>query len=230
MLIALHRERFETPLIHRPGPRRPPMRVPALRVRHRQQPHELRQIFITAALGPQHQMPVIRHEAIGQQPHIHPRERLHHHPLKRGIIRGVLKKLHPPDTPIQDVIHQSTHRYSSSSRHRASLPRRTMKINDSRPLFRRRSHMGRDLYVRNQPAWALAPFQPPFAFYLGSKKGSGRKRGRESLIAGQAKERRHNDSRPLFQPRPPFPLRPLFPTLRTLRPRIRVSFSAMPLP
>ena len=48
VLVGLHGERLELPLIQMPGPRRVVMGVPCLRVRHGQPPQELRDLAILA--------------------------------------------------------------------------------------------------------------------------------------------------------------------------------------
>ena len=57
MLIPLNRKALESPLINRSGPRGVMVGMPALRVRHGQQSHELAQLAIDA--GPQDQMPMV---------------------------------------------------------------------------------------------------------------------------------------------------------------------------
>ena len=69
MLVGRHRKRLEPALVQRTGAHRPMGVVPAHGVSHRQSMHEHGQIPF--GLWPEHEMPMIRHQAKRQQPHRH---------------------------------------------------------------------------------------------------------------------------------------------------------------
>src|SRR6516164_6532210 len=87
MLISLNWERFESSLIEVACARRVSMGVPTLRVRDRQPAHELRYLAISAGIGPDHQMPVIGHQAITEDPKRLSLESFLQHPFEGRVIR-----------------------------------------------------------------------------------------------------------------------------------------------
>ena len=62
--------------------------TPSLRVSHAQPMHQEREF---ASSWPDHQVPVIRHDAVGQQPRRVSIERLPEHGFERGIVGSVMK-------------------------------------------------------------------------------------------------------------------------------------------
>ena len=78
------------------------MPMPALRVRQREPIHEPRQIAISPR--PHHQMPMIWHNTICQEPHPHSITGLGQHALKREIVTVVLEQCHAGVGPIEHVV------------------------------------------------------------------------------------------------------------------------------
>src|ERR1700677_2772948 len=96
------------------------MRVPALRVRQRKIVSKIRQLAV--ASRPAHEVPVIRHQAIGQQTHSrHVLERLGQNTLEGLVIAYLLKKRHPPIGPVEDMVNVAAQRNSPWSSHGESL-------------------------------------------------------------------------------------------------------------
>jgi hypothetical protein len=63
--------------------------------------HELAQVAILSR--PQHDMPVIRHQAIGQYPHRYVGERVSQYALERAVVLIVVEDLRAGVASIQDV-------------------------------------------------------------------------------------------------------------------------------
>ena len=78
------------------------MLMPPLRMRERQPVHETGEIAIPSR--PHHEMPVIRHDAVGQESHRYSFTGLGQHPFKRRIITVVVKQTLPRVRAIEDVI------------------------------------------------------------------------------------------------------------------------------
>lgn len=81
--------------------------------------HETAQV--TVSMGPEHEMNVIRHEAVGEHPHREPfaggGQELH-----EGIVIGVLvKDLGAGVTAVDDVVTDPTDRGPGRARHEASV-------------------------------------------------------------------------------------------------------------
>src|SRR5438552_13332207 len=91
------------------------MRMPALRVRHRQQAKILRQLSIT--LRPNDQMPVIGHEAVAQQPHRHPPRHVREDFLEGEIIAGFFEDDAASDGAVENMIRVPAGGNSRSPRH-----------------------------------------------------------------------------------------------------------------
>ena len=90
------------------------MRTPPLGVRQRESAHEVREIPI--AIQPQHQMPVIRHQAVRQDAHgnaLGPGQ----HPLERGVIAVLVKERLPAIRAIEHVIDQVARRRAERTSH-----------------------------------------------------------------------------------------------------------------
>jgi hypothetical protein len=101
-----HRERLEAALVKGTGPLRVMLRVPALRVRESQPTHEFGEIAV--ALRPNHQMPMVRHDAIGQQADVHPVERFGQQADKGLMISGFGKERGPSEGAIEQVVEITT--------------------------------------------------------------------------------------------------------------------------
>ena len=108
MVVLLNREGLEAALVQRACACRPMRRVPTLRVRHRQPPHELRQVAI--ATGPEDKMPVIGHHAPRQNPHRQTGFRLPDHLLERLKVALLSENAPPTDGSIQHVVRISSAR------------------------------------------------------------------------------------------------------------------------
>src|SRR5688500_8878132 len=89
VLTRFNGKRFESSLIDVTITHTLSMLMPALGMRQREPIHEPRKIAISA--WPHHQMPVIRHDTVRQEPHPHPVTGLAQHALKREIVTVVLE-------------------------------------------------------------------------------------------------------------------------------------------
>src|SRR3972149_7395692 len=105
MLVPLHRKCLEPALVQMPLARRLAVRMPALRVRQRHPRQKPREVPVAA--WPQHQMPMIRHEAIREGPHWDPLVSLLEDPLERPVVPGFLKELEPAISPVQHGVDQA---------------------------------------------------------------------------------------------------------------------------
>ena len=102
MIIRLHGEGLEAPLVQMAGSGRSMMGMPALRVGQRHPGHELREFPISP--WPQHEMPVVRHDAVGENSHRRACVRLAKHALKRLEVSWLLKNRQTRVGPIEDVV------------------------------------------------------------------------------------------------------------------------------
>src|SRR3990167_5467588 len=119
MRILLDQERFESSLVEMAMPHGVMMRMPSLGVRQREPAHEAREIPIV--IRPQHQMPVIGHQAVGEDPHGHSLTRLRQHPLEGGIIAVFLEQRAPAIRAIEHVIDQVAWRGAEGTAHHDAL-------------------------------------------------------------------------------------------------------------
>lgn len=97
------------------------MGVPALGVGDAEPTHELREFAIFAR--PNNHVPVIWHDAVGQQSNGQTRMSLFHHAFKRFVVGVFVEQCCPAVGPVQDVIDQSTAGSASASRHVGTLMR-----------------------------------------------------------------------------------------------------------
>ena len=81
-----------------------PMGVPALGVRQRQPADERRKVAVLAR--PKHQMPVVRHHAIGQQTHLHSPHGLDEDSLERFVILRLVEYPHPGVRPVEHMVRE----------------------------------------------------------------------------------------------------------------------------
>ena len=102
MVVLLNRERLESALIDVPRAGRMPVGVPALRMGQRQPADESRQVAVLAR--PNDQMPMIRHDAVSEQPHRNSVERFVKHPFERFEIAVLLEQWQTLIGPIEGVI------------------------------------------------------------------------------------------------------------------------------
>jgi hypothetical protein len=105
-----------------------PVGVPTLGVRQRQPTHERGKISILAR--PNHQVPMIRHHAIGQQTHLHSPHRVGEDLLERFVVFRLVKDAHPGIGPVQHVVHQPAGNNSFCSSHAAILRNTPLRVNN----------------------------------------------------------------------------------------------------
>ena len=103
VIVLLDRKRLESPLIEMTGPGGSVVRMPALRVRQSQPTHEPRQVAVCTR--PQHQVPVIGHQAIRQHPHVAAFASFLQHRLERRVIFRLAKDLSAGVRPVQGMKH-----------------------------------------------------------------------------------------------------------------------------
>src|SRR5271166_4895526 len=126
MAVILNRKGFEPTLIQVASTGRMAMGMPPLRVGHGEPAHELRQVPVLSR--PDHQMKMVGHHAIGQQPHVIPRHRLADCPLEGRVIVLVTEDRQPRIGAIQRVVNQPSLGSSRWSTHAVSLPRTAHRV------------------------------------------------------------------------------------------------------
>src|SRR5260370_29915898 len=116
MLIRLDRERFETPLIQMTASNILIVGMPSLRVGQRQPMHEIGQLAILA--GPQHQVPMVWHQAIGEQAHsMHMFLRFGDNVQERFEVKVLVKNWQPSIASVEDMIEIAAQRCSPRPAH-----------------------------------------------------------------------------------------------------------------
>src|SRR5262249_22720786 len=95
--------------------------MPALGVGQRQPADQPREFAILPR--PNHQVPMIGHEAIGQQPSLRALHGLEQDPLKRLVVSLVIEDAHPRIGPIEHVIHETALSGAMRSSHTAIVSR-----------------------------------------------------------------------------------------------------------
>jgi hypothetical protein len=93
---------LEASLIDMPFSYAVSMLMPPLRMREGQPIHEARKIPVLS--GPDDEMPVIRHDTVGQESHCCSRTGLNQHPFKRRIIAIVIEQRPAGIRSVQDVV------------------------------------------------------------------------------------------------------------------------------
>ncbi len=116
MLILLNRETLEPALIQRPGSNAVMMRVPAIGVRHRQQPHELTQI--TIARREKHKVKVVGHRHITANPDGNALVSELDAFFERFIVTRFAKDRRPSNGTVQRVIQDPARSDAKSTCHR----------------------------------------------------------------------------------------------------------------
>ena len=84
----------------------------------------------------QHQMPVVGHQAVGQNSHWVAQMSLDQNPLESVVVLGLLQQGQPGHRPVEDVVHQTARGNAGLSRHeRQHSPADATCQNELRPLF-----------------------------------------------------------------------------------------------
>lgn len=102
MFIGLGRKGFEAALIDRACPGSAMVGMPALGMRHGDPAEDFRKFPVQP--GPEKQMPMIRHEAIGGDADLGVGVGLGENLFKGGVISGCLEERESSDAAIQDMI------------------------------------------------------------------------------------------------------------------------------
>lgn len=118
VLVGIDRKRLESSLVERPRAERPMDMVPAHRVRHGQPMHEPRKVAI--GLWPEHEMPVVWHQAECQQPHRGQRAGTQQEVLEGRIVGGVMKDRRSTDGAVEHVADQAKYVHAVTSWHAPS--------------------------------------------------------------------------------------------------------------
>jgi hypothetical protein len=105
MLIRLYGETLVPSLIHVAGAGELAKFHPPAHVRDRQPQHETRQVSV--ALGPEHQVPVVGHDAEKQHGHWHDLERIDQGAHERRVIALAAKQVHSRDAAVENVMDDS---------------------------------------------------------------------------------------------------------------------------
>ena len=134
VLIFLDRKRLEPALVQGPCSRRVIVRMPALRVRHGQPAQVLGQVPVLKR--PDHQMPVVGQDTIGQQAHRHEVLGLLEDALESRIIHRLVKDPSPRYSAVEHMVDIAPRGKAQASRHAATLRGgfAPVKKKDSRPL------------------------------------------------------------------------------------------------
>ena len=119
VLIPGDGEGLEPPLVDVAGAGRLAVRMPSLRVRERQPAHEARELPIP--LGPEHQVEVVRHHAVGKQPRPVAPDRLAEDTNEGVVVSRVLKDPQPAVGAIQGMIDDTAFGGSKRSSHPPKL-------------------------------------------------------------------------------------------------------------
>jgi hypothetical protein len=104
MAIVLDRDRLEPALVDRTSSPGSPGVAPLPGVRGRQPLHEQREAVVVQ--GPEHQVPVIWHDAVGEQAYREATQRLGEDLEERFEVGWALEQGHALDGPVQDVKHE----------------------------------------------------------------------------------------------------------------------------
>ena len=105
MLVILDWKRFETALVQVPPAGRASVSMPPLRMCQRHPAGEVRQI--TVVNGPQHEVPMVRHEAVGYDPHLRSLLSINNDALECLVILIFLENGHPRVSAVPDMINES---------------------------------------------------------------------------------------------------------------------------
>jgi hypothetical protein len=106
VVVFLNGKRLEAALVNVARSARMTMRMPALGVRQCQPADKPREFALLSR--PDNEVPVVRHEAIGQQPGLCALHGLGQRLLEREVIRVVVEDAHPRIGPVEHVVHVTT--------------------------------------------------------------------------------------------------------------------------
>jgi len=162
VLVALHGKRLVSSLVQVAVADAAPMQAPAADVGRGQALHETAQFAIL--LRPEHEVPVIGHQAPGENPQGHFLDRLRHDPQEGEVVAVGLKDGPPVVASIQDVEDHSTRRDTGSAGHLKILSARRAAVNNGTyPLFCSRSrHRSESIPAGDRRHLiGLTPFQAP---------------------------------------------------------------------
>jgi hypothetical protein len=98
------------------------MGMSALGVGHGQPAHEGGEVAVLA--GPQQQMEVVGHEAVGQQSHVEAGDGLLQDPLERGIVVIIVEESRSRISPVEGMVDQAAFGGTSRSWHILTVRRR----------------------------------------------------------------------------------------------------------
>jgi len=103
-------------------------------MRHRQPLHELGQIAVV--LRPEHEVPMVGHHQVAQNPHRLPCQRLPHHALESRVVAVVAENSRAGVRAVDHVKYHSPRSYTGSSWHGPNLPQPPRRVNNwTYPLF-----------------------------------------------------------------------------------------------
>ena len=120
MVAPLDRKRLIAALVNVPLAHCPSLRVITLRVGQGDSLQEFREIPVRA--GIEHQMPVIRHQAIRQKAHGHEGQTFFHDGEKIFLMRGTFENPRAKVRPVQGVVYHAADIHSPDSTHDGILP------------------------------------------------------------------------------------------------------------
>src|SRR5205823_8739152 len=132
--VAFDRERFVSSLIEVAVSNAVPIKSPASYMRGGQALHELAELAIL--LGPQQQVPVVRHQAPRQQSQRSALQRFVHNPQEGQIVGVGFEDWPPFISTIEDMKDVAAGCDACSSGHRCNLRRKPRTVNNwTYPLF-----------------------------------------------------------------------------------------------
>jgi hypothetical protein len=87
--------------------------------------------------GPEEEMPVIRHQAIGRDSYPCLGVSLSQNLLKRGVVSGLVKQRESPDSAVEDMIGEASGSEARAAGHSGAFTESVVNLSrkDSRPPF-----------------------------------------------------------------------------------------------
>src|SRR3989338_9911020 len=132
VFVFLYQERFITALVERPRSNRLRVCMHTARVRVGKPMHEFAHVAIL--FRKQLKMPMIWHERIGEQKHLHQLDGIKKQSFKNLVLAGLRENLQPPDGTVDDVIRMITNIYTRNASH-GFIMTRLWAINGDCPRF-----------------------------------------------------------------------------------------------